>query len=84
MELGTAQAALQPEHDAADAAVLDQEVVAAPDHRDRQLLAVGEEQRVTDVVDVLRHDEDVGRPADAQRRMEAEGLLEAHFPPDLS
>ena len=60
------QAALQLQHDPADAAVLDHQVVAAPDDGHRQLLALGEHQRVADVVDVLRDDEDVGEAADAE------------------
>src|SRR5438874_4578421 len=84
VELGAPQAALEAQHDAADAAVLHEQVVAAADHRHGQLLAVGEEQGVSDVVHVLRDHEDVGGAADAQRGMEAQGLLEPDFPPDLS
>jgi len=49
-----------------------------------QLLALREHEGVTDVVGVLRHDEDVGGAADAERGVEAQGLLEPDFPPDLS
>jgi len=83
VELGAAQAALEAQHDAPHPAVLDQEVVAAADHRDRQLLALGEHERVANVVHVLWHDEDVGGAADAERGVEAQRLLESHFPPNL-
>src|SRR6266550_1815460 len=57
VELGAPEAALELEHDAAHAAVAHEQVVAAADDDDRKLLALGEEERVTDVVHVLRHDE---------------------------
>src|SRR6266850_2077945 len=69
---------------AANAAVAYHEVVAAADDGHRQLLALGEHQRMPDVLDVLRNDEDVGGAADAQRGVEAQRLFEPHFPPDLS
>src|SRR5437899_2332880 len=84
VKLRAPEATLEPQDDAADATVLDQHVVTAADHRDRQLLALGEHERVADVVHILRHDEDVGAAADAERGVEAQGLLEPHFPPDLS
>src|SRR6266566_226289 len=84
VELRAPEAALELEHHAADAAVAHHEVVAAADDGHRQLLAVGEHQRVADVLDVLGDDEDVGGAADAQRGVEAERFLEPHFPPDLS
>src|SRR5436309_1577733 len=64
VELGAPEAAFELEHDAAHAAVAHEQVVAAADDDDRKLLALGEEERVTDVVHVLRHDEDVGRATD--------------------
>ena len=84
MELRAPEAPLEPQDHTADAAVFDEHVVAAPDDRDGQLLALGEHQGVTNVVDVLRHDEDVGGAADAERGVEAQGLFEPDFPPDLS
>ncbi len=84
MELGAPEAALETQDDAAHAAVLHQQVVAAADHRDRQLLALGEHERVANIVHVLWHNEDVGGAADAERGMEAQGLLEPHFPSNLS
>ena len=66
VELRAAQAAFQLEHHAADAAVLDHQVVAAPDDGHRQLLELGEHQRMADVVHVLGDNEDVGEAADAQ------------------
>ena len=84
VELRAAETAFELEHDAADAAVGDEQVVATADDGDGQLLAFREQQRVADVVDVLRHDENVRGSADAQRRVEAEHLLEADFTPDLS
>jgi len=84
VELGAPEAALELEHHAAHAAVADQQVVAAAEDGDGQLLALGEEQSVADVVDVLRDDEDVREAAHAQRRMEAERLLEPHFSPNLT
>src|SRR5262245_61032162 len=65
LEFGAAQAALELEDDAAHAAVAHEQVVAAADDGDGQLLALGEHQRVADVLDVLRHDEDVRGTADA-------------------
>src|SRR5256886_4836100 len=59
VELRAPEAALELEHHAADAAVAHHEVVAAADDGHRQLLAVGEHQRVADVLDVLGDDEDV-------------------------
>src|SRR6058998_373140 len=64
VELGAPEAAFELEHDAAHAAVAHEQVVADADDDDRKLLALGEEERVTDVVHVLRHDEDVGRATD--------------------
>src|SRR5436190_3570581 len=81
---GAAEAALELEHHAANAAVAHHEVVAAADDGHRQLLALGEHQRMPDVLDVLRDDEDVGGTADAQRGVEAQRFFEPHFPPDLS
>src|SRR2546422_10253216 len=68
VELGATETPLEPQHDAAHAAVTDEQVVAAADDRHGQLLALGEEQRVANVVDVLGDDEDVGGGADAERR----------------
>src|SRR6266403_1961966 len=82
--LGAAEAALELEDHAANAAVAYHEVVAAADDGHRQLLALGEHQRMPDVLDVLRNDEDVGGAADAQRGVEAQRFFEPHFPPDLS
>ncbi len=84
MELGTPEASLEPQDDAAHATVTDEQVVPAADDRHGQLLALGEEKRVTDVVDVLGDDEDVGGAADAERGVEAQRLFEPHFPADLS
>ena len=84
MELGAAEAAFELQHDAADAAIGDEQVVPPADDRDRQLVPLREHQRVADIVDVLRDDEDVRGAADAERRVEAQHLLEAHFTPDLS
>src|SRR5947207_1605065 len=81
---GAAEAALELEHHAANAAVAHHEVVAAADDGHRQLLALGEHQRMPDVLDVLGDDEDVGGAADAQRGVEAQRFFEPHFPPDLS
>ena len=84
VELGAPEAALEAQDDPAQPAILHQQIVAAADHRDRQLLALGEHERVANVVHVLWHDEDVGGAADAERGVEAQGLLEPHFPTDLS
>jgi hypothetical protein len=84
VELGAAEASLELEHDPAHATVANEQVVATAQHGDGQLLALREEQRVADVVHVLRDDEDVREPADAQRGMEAQRLLEPHFPSDLT
>src|SRR5882762_1858828 len=81
---GAAEAALELEDHAANAAVAHHEVVAAADDGHRQLLALGEHQRMPDVLDVLGDDEDVGGAADAQRGVEAQRFFEPHFPPDLS
>src|SRR2546425_1259188 len=83
VDLRAPQAAFELEGDAAHAAVADEQVVAAADDDDGQLLAVRKEQRMADVVHVLRHDEDVRGPADAQRSVEAERFLEPHFPSDF-
>src|SRR5213593_4082 len=84
VELRAAEAALELEDDAADPAVAHEEIVAAADDGHRQLLAIGEHQRVADVLDVLGDDEDVRGAADAQRGVEAERFLEPHLPSDLS
>src|SRR5688572_18597122 len=84
MKLRPAQAALELQHDAAGAAIAHEQVVAAAHHGHRQLLALGIHERVPDVVDVLRDHEDVGGPADPQRRVEAQGLFEPNLAPDLS
>jgi hypothetical protein len=84
VELHAAKAALDLQHDAPIAAVPHQRVVSAPQDGDGQLLLVGEHQRLPDVVDVLRNDEDVRRPATAERRVERERLLEAHLAVDLT
>src|SRR5438445_699791 len=84
VELGATETPLEPQHDAAHAPRPDQQVVAAADDRHGQLLALGEEQRVANVVDVLGDDEDVGGAADAERGVEAQRLFEPHFPADLS
>src|SRR5712692_3024117 len=84
IEVGTPEATLELEHHATDAAVADQEVIAAAHDLDGQLLALGEAQGQPDVLDVLGNDEDVRRPPDAQGGMEAEGFLEPHLAPNLS
>src|ERR1700687_1202858 len=84
VKLGAAEAALELEHPAADAAVADQQVVAAADDVDRELLALRERQRAADVCHVLGDDEDVRRTSDAQGGMETERLLESDLAPDLS
>ena len=84
MKLGASETALQLEDDAAEAAVADEEVIAAPDDLDRQLLALGIRQRQADVLHVLRHDEDVGGSPDPQGGVEAEGFLEPDLALDLS
>src|SRR5438309_721586 len=83
-EVGATQTALELEHHAADAAVADEEVVAAAHDLDGQLLALGEPQRQPDVLDVLGDHEDVRGPPDAQGGMEAEGFLEPYLAPNLS
>src|SRR5262249_25783657 len=84
VELRATQTALELQHDTAESAVAHQEIVAAPDDLDRQLLALGERERQADVLDILGNDEDVGRPPDAQGGVEAERFLEPHLAPDLS
>src|SRR6185436_14991056 len=84
IELGPTQTALELQHDAPDPAVGDEQVVATTHDGHGELLALGIEERVADVIDVLWHDEDVRRAPDAQRRMEAEHLLEPDFTPDLA
>ena len=84
LELRAAQAALQLEGDPAHTAVAHEQVVASADHGHAELVALGELEGVADVVDVLGHDEDVRGAPDAQGRIEAEGLLETDFAPDLS
>ena len=84
MKLRAPEAAGELDYDAPEAAVFHEQVVAAADHLDGQLFPFREQERVADVVHVLRHDEDVGRPANPKRRVEAQGFLEPHFPPDLS
>src|SRR6266852_5948875 len=84
IEVGAPKATLELEHHATDAAVADQEVIAAAHDLDGQLLALGEAQGQPDVLDVLGNDEDVRRPPDAQGGMEAEGFLEPHLAPNLS
>src|SRR5438270_445200 len=73
---GAAETALELEHHAANTAVAHHEVVAAADDGHRQLLALGEHQRMPDDLDVLRDDEDVGGTADAQRGVEAQRFFE--------
>src|SRR5262245_39503697 len=84
VELGPAETAFQPEHDTTEAAVTDEEVVASAEDLDRQLLPLRKREREPDVLDVLRDDEDVGRPSDAKGGVEAEGFLEPDFASDLS
>src|SRR5689334_15773262 len=84
VKLRATETALELEDDAANAAVADEQVVAATDDGDRQLLAIGEHQRVADVLDVLRDDENVRGAADTQRGVEAQRFFEPHFAPDLS
>ena len=55
-----------------------------PPDDDRELLTIGERQRVADVVEVLGYDEDVSGPPGPQRCVEAEGLLEPYGPSDFT
>src|SRR5262245_17821306 len=66
VEVGAPEAALELEHNAAEAAVAREQVVAAAHDFDGKLLALREGQRESDVLDVLGDDEDVGRSSDAQ------------------
>src|SRR4029077_9257702 len=84
VELGAPEAALELEHHAADTAVADQQVVAAADDVDRELLPLGERQRAADVFHVLRDDEDVRGTPNTQGGVEAERLLESDLAPALS
>src|SRR5262249_62316558 len=54
-------------------------VVPPAQHVDGKLLLVGEDEGLAHVVDVLRPDEDVGRSATAERRVEGQGLLEPNL-----
>jgi hypothetical protein len=59
VELHASQASLQLDDEPPDALVPDQDVVPAAQDHDRQLLLVGEQERLADVVHVLGEDEDV-------------------------
>src|SRR5262245_15844874 len=84
LKLRAAQAAIELEGHSAHASIAHQEVVASPDHGHAKLVALGKLEGMADIVDVLGYDEDIRRPADAERRMKAKGLLEPNFAPDLS
>ena len=84
LELDASQTAVEPQHDAAQPAIRDEQVVAAADDDDGKLLAVREAQGVPDVVEILRDDEDVGGAAKAQRRVKRQELLESHLSPDFT
>ena len=84
MEVRARETPFEPHHDAANSAIQDEDLVATAQDDDRELLTIGERQRVADVVEVLGYDEDVSGSPGPQRCVEAEGLLEPYGPSDFT
>ena len=75
-ELRAAEDALQLHHHGLQAAIGNEQVVAAADDDEREVFLLGERQGIAEIVEVLRHDEKLRGTADPQRGVEAEGFSE--------
>ena len=79
LDLDLVEAAPEPDHNARHAAVAHDQIGAGADHGDRQFRRQVA-QEISEVVLVLRHEQDLRRPADAEPGEFAERLVGQEAP----